>query len=76
MKQLILFLIRLKLGVKKYEPFQFINQKSSINYYYFAKDCLKKYDGENRQIVLANVSLNWLLNEECQIIHEGHELLR
>lgn len=34
MKRLILFLIRRRLGLKKYEPFQFNNQKSDAVYYF------------------------------------------
>lgn len=70
MKRLILFLIRWRLGLKKYERFQFGNQKSSA-IYFFGEDAVYKgwYDSwfgwVHRK---SSVSLNWLLDDECEIV--------
>lgn len=64
MKKLILFLIRKRLKLRKYEPFQFTNQKSKTDYYWFTDTHLRKWcDGE---ITNAHVSLNWLLDDRCE----------
>lgn len=71
MKRIIIFLIRKRLGLKKFERFKFGNQKSPDNYYYFNDDCLIKkvyFDNGSSASVASNVSLNWLLNGECEII--------
>lgn len=67
--RLIVFLIRLKLGVKKLERFRFENQKSKSDVYYFGDNCLiKAKQGKyGIDIELSGVSLNWLLNEDCKI---------
>lgn len=70
MIRLILFLIRLKLGVKKNERFEFDNQKSHYDYYYINSDniykvMVRKYDIKTRP---ANVSLKWLLDPKCKIV--------
>lgn len=68
---IILFLIRLKLGVKKREYFQFANQKSKYDTYYFDDFELMKigYDDDHNLIAFrpAHVSLNWLLHDDCKI---------
>lgn len=65
MKRLILFLIRRHMGLTKFEPFQFENQKSNA-VYYFDDDAIKKAWRGN--ITKSTVSLNWLLNPDCKII--------
>ena len=70
MTRLILFLIRLKLGVKKNERFEFANQKSIYDYYYINsynifKVMVRKHDIKTRP---ANVSLSWLLSPKCEIV--------
>lgn len=68
--RLILFLIRLKLGVKKYERFQFTNQRSELDFYFFNKRAFWKveFDEEGKShIDLSHVSLNWLLDPNCKI---------
>lgn len=76
-KRLIIFLIRKRLGLKKFERFQFIEQKSKHNKYYFASDALMKVryvDGKGRiemDTIPAHVSLNWLLDDECRIKKRG-----
>ena len=71
--RLIVFLIRLKLGVKKLERFRFENQKSKNDFYYFSRDCLIKAKAVNyeygvyHEFELSGVSLNWLLDKDCKI---------
>lgn len=67
MKRIIIFLIRKKLGLKKRQRFRFTNQKSRHDYYYFTNDALMKYDSTFMVIVPSDVSLNWLLNDKCEI---------
>lgn len=65
LKKLIIFLIRKRLGLKKKETFQFVGQKTDAEYW-FESDCLLKlYDGD---VTTSNVSLNWLLNDSCEIV--------
>ena len=63
-KRLILFLVRRRLGLKKYELFQFTNQKT-IAVYYFSDSGIMK--DNSLTIAKSNVSLNWLLDDECEI---------
>ena len=64
MKRLIIFLIRLRMGLKKYEVFQFVNQKSNAMYYFSEDAVMKEWRG---QVTKSTVSLNWLLDDECEI---------
>ena len=68
MRQVIVYLIRKRLGLKKYEEFQFINQKTNA-FYYFTDASIMKHNG----IVAkpSSVSLNWLLNDECYLVKRG-----
>lgn len=79
-KHLIIFLIRWRLGLKKKEFFRFSNQKSSRDVYFFGKHTLVKreytedpfYPWYNElrgryKSYPANVSLNWLLSDDCKI---------
>lgn len=79
MKKLIVFLVRKRFGLKKYEYFQFVGQKTD-NVYYFDKDRVIKMIPTNDRMYLyvkeldkrymitdSGVSLNWLLNDECKI---------
>lgn len=68
MKRLILFLIRRKLGVKKYENFRFVNQRSKVNYYYFDDNGIQKVDAEHTIIKHSNVKFNWILSDKCEIV--------
>lgn len=71
MTKLILFLLRRKLGLKKYQSFQFANQKNKKDLYWFEDNCLMKechIDDNTVKFRLANVSLNWLLRDECDIL--------
>lgn len=64
-KELILFLVRWKLGLKKYEPFLFTNQKTNAIYYFGDGGIMKVHHGT---ITKSKVSLNWLLDDECDVI--------
>lgn len=66
MKRLILFLIRRKLGLKKYQSFIFTNQKDRDDFYYFDDDCLLKFDVKEDKYRPSNVSLNWILSDHCK----------
>lgn len=71
MKRLIIFLIRKRLGLKSGEEFQFANQKSKLDTYYFYDERLIKIESISKnefEFKESNVSLNWLLNDECKII--------
>lgn len=68
MRRLILFLIRRKLGIKKYENFKFNNQKSKNNFYFFYDFGLLKADVDCDTLRDSHVSLAWLLSDECKII--------
>lgn len=63
-KRLIIFLIRKRLGLKKYEHFQFDNQKSDATYF-FSDICVMKDIG--KALEKSRVSLNWLLDDNCKI---------
>ena len=65
MKKLIIFLVRKRLGLKKYERFQFVNQKSDAVYYFTKTNIMKDWRG---CVDPSSVSLNWLLNDECEIV--------
>ena len=71
LKRLIIFLIRKRMGLKKGERFQFTNQASKWNTYYFDTDCVLKvhYNKDHEKITTpSTVSLNWLLNDHCEIV--------
>lgn len=64
--RLIVFLIRKKFGLKKYEAFRFLNQKS-YDIYFFDDCSLQKIIGGYGAYKLSRVSLNFLLSNECHI---------
>ena len=64
MRRLVIFLIRKKLGLKKYENFKFANQKSDAVYYFTESNVMKRWRG---QTMLSGVSVNWLLDRDCEI---------
>lgn len=71
-KKLIVFLVRKRLGIDKYELFHFANQKSSNAVYFFADDGLwKTWWSRGSDMfdyaVKSTVSLNWLLDDDCKI---------
>lgn len=67
MKRLIIFLIRRRLGLKKYEQFRFMNQKTKDVYYFTNTELIKMECGMCHR---SGVSLNWLLNDNCEITKE------
>lgn len=70
--RLITFLIRRKLGVKKFQRFRFKNQSNKDNWYFFNDSGLYKYLASSRSIKASHASLNWLLDDECEVeIIEG-----
>lgn len=71
MKRLIIFLVRKRLGLKKFETFRFDNQKSSTDMYHFTEDeVIKRYVDNKGRVISepSSVSLNWLLDENCKVI--------
>lgn len=63
-KRLIIFLVRRRLGLKKYEKFQFTNQKSNAVYFFTSEGVIKSWRGV---YTFSGVSLNWLLDDDCEI---------
>lgn len=67
LKRIIIFLIRKKLKLKLYQRFRFRNQKTD-NVYYFERDKLIKVpDGVLTKKEKSLVSLNWLIDDRCEI---------
>ena len=64
MRKIVIFLIRKKLGLKKYEKFRFAEQKTNAVYYFTESNLMKYW---RNQTMLSGVSLNWLLDSECKI---------
>lgn len=64
MRKIVIFLIRKKLGLKKYEKFRFAEQKSTAVYYFTETNLMKYW---RNQTMLSGVSLNWLLDSNCGI---------
>lgn len=70
----VCWLIRRKLKLKLFEEFQFENQRSKYDYYYFNKDCLKKVqwkDGDYLPPRQSRCSLNHLLSEDVEVKKYG-----
>ena len=65
-KRIIIFLIRKRLGLKTGQPFRFDNQKSKIEYYWFAETMILKMN-EDGIVEYSHVALNWLLDDKCRI---------
>ncbi len=75
-KKLIIYLIRKKLGLQMGEFFRFVNQKDK-SVYHFTKHYLVKQLEKSGKCVLSGVSLNWLLNDDCEIVRVGdYELMK
>lgn len=72
LRKLIIFLVRKKLGLKKYQTFRFNNQNSYRVRYYFNSAGLYKIPfytstGQFYYKELSGVSLNYLLSDKCKI---------
>ena len=65
LRRIIIFLIRHKLGVKKYQQFRFEGQKSKTDYYFFTADAVWKHTGFIDKE--SNVRLNYLIGDDCKI---------
>lgn len=65
LKRFIVFLVRFRLGLRKYERFKFCNQKTD-NWYWFDSCGVCKM--ENGRSCSSNVSLNWLLDKQCEVV--------
>lgn len=64
MRKIVIFLIRKKLGLKKYEKFRFVGQKTDAVYYFTESNIMKIW---RKQTMLSGVSVNWLLDQDCEI---------
>lgn len=64
MKRLVIFLVRKRLGLKNGEEFRFVGQKTKDIYYFTSTELRKEMFGTE---VKSNVSLNYLLSDECKI---------
>ena len=64
MRKIVMFLIRKKLGLKKYEKFRFVGQKTDAVYYFTESNLMKYW---RNQTMLSGVSVNWLLDDDCEI---------
>lgn len=66
--RLIVFLIRMRLGLKLGECFQFTNQKSNALYFFTRTGITKYWKGD---FTHSGISLNWLLDPSCKsaLIH-------
>lgn len=67
-RRVVIFLVRKNLGLKAYEGFRFVNQKSESDWYLFTDDEVLKVSGNDTYIWPSHVSLNWLLNDNCEIV--------
>ena len=65
MRRFIIYLIRKKLGLKKFENFKFVGQKSDAVYYFTESNIMKRMS--TGKTMLSGVSVNWLLDNECEI---------
>ena len=63
-KRIVIFLVRKKLGLKKFQEFRFVGQKSNATYWFTEIKVKKCWKGV---VTDSSVSLNWLLNDECEI---------
>lgn len=66
MIKLIISLIRKRLGLKKFQRFRFVGQKSFDVYFFTETSLMKKT--VNGLVCNSEVSLNWLLDKDCAVI--------
>lgn len=64
MKKLIIFLVRKKLHLRKFQRFKFENQKQKGEYYFDSVQLVKVIKGQRE---ISGVSLNWILDDDCKI---------
>ena len=65
LSKLIIFLICMKLHLRKEEQFQFDNQKTDSIYWFTESALMKMEHGFHYE---SSVSLNWLLNKDCKVV--------
>lgn len=68
-KKRILRLIMKKLKVKKGEHFQFADQREEFVEYYFTDETMMRVDTETEEVKESRITLNYLLSDNCKIIH-------
>lgn len=68
-KKRILKLIMKKLKVKKGDHFQFADQREEFIEYYFTDEALMRVDAETGEAKESRTTLNYLLSDNCKIIH-------
>ena len=68
-ERLIVFLIRRRLKLKKYQRFRFKNQNADNEYYFTEYGLIKIFEtpGHMPRREKSLVSLNWLLSDECEV---------
>lgn len=71
MIEIITFLTRRSLGLKKYEIFRFRNQINKADYYYFTDREVIKVVVNRSFSKPSNVSYNFLLHAKNLIEHDG-----
>ena len=69
-RRIVIFLIRKRLGLKKGQPFRFTNQKEKRDYYVFTDKELVKAVYAINYGRRSDVSLNYILSDECEITTE------
>ena len=67
MRRLIIFLIRKRLRLRKYQRFRFKNQKSPTDCYFFTSKHLMK-ETVGGYIHSSGTGLNYLLSDDCCVI--------
>lgn len=71
MNELILFMIRKKLKLKKMQEFCFINKKNNKESYFFSDDAIMKkslFPNGMPYIRKSSISLNFILSKEAGIL--------
>ena len=63
-QKIVMYLVRKKLGLSKYQHFRFTNQKTDALYVFGDSQVMKICNGKMDP---SGVSLNWLLDDNCVI---------
>lgn len=64
-RRFVIFMVRMRLGLKKYQWFKFANQINPGEYYFNDTHLMKHIHGNVEE---SGASLNWLLDPECKIV--------
>ena len=73
-RRLVIFLIRRRLHLKKYQAFRFTNQQTDDVYCFTTYKLIKINMSQKSKIAREDkslVSLNWLLDDNCKIEYAG-----